>query len=50
VEGNRAEVIDKDRYPDCSLASLDAVTTRAANAYFEPADEELTFSEPVADR
>jgi len=44
VEGIRAQVIDKDRNPKWSPASLAAVTTADVEAYFAPADRELEFS------
>ncbi len=44
VEGIRAQVIDKDRNPTWSPASLAAVTTADVEAYFAPADRELEFS------
>ena len=44
VEGIRARVIDKDRNPKWSPASLAAVTTADVEAYFAPADRELEFS------
>jgi enoyl-CoA hydratase len=43
-EGVRAQVIDKDRNPKWSPASLAAVTTADVEAYFAPADRELEFS------
>jgi enoyl-CoA hydratase len=43
VEGIRAQVIDKDRNPKWSPASLAAVTTADIEAYFEPPDRELEF-------
>jgi len=43
VEGTRAIVIDKDRNPKWSPASLAAVTTADIEAYFEPPDRELEF-------
>lgn len=43
-EGIRAQVIDKDRNPKWSPASLAAVTTADVEAYFAPADRELEFS------
>jgi enoyl-CoA hydratase len=45
VEGIRAQVIDKDRNPKWSPASLAAVTPADVEAYFAPADRELTFDE-----
>jgi enoyl-CoA hydratase len=44
VEGTRAMVIDKDRNPKWSPASLAAVTTADIEAYFEPPDRELEFT------
>ncbi len=44
VEGIRAQVIDKDRNPKWSPASLAAVTTADVEGYFAPADRELEFS------
>jgi enoyl-CoA hydratase len=41
VEGIRAQVIDKDRNPKWSPASLAAVTTADVEAYFAPADRDL---------
>ena len=41
MEGIRAQVIDKDRNPKWSPASLAAVTTADVEAYFAPADREL---------
>ncbi len=41
VEGIRAQVIDKDRNPKWSPASLAAVTAADVEAYFAPADPEL---------
>jgi enoyl-CoA hydratase len=43
VEGIRAQVIDKDRNPKWSPASLAAVTTADVEDYFAPADRELEF-------
>ena len=43
VEGIRAQVIDKDRNPKWSPASLAAVTTADVEAYFTPLDADLTF-------
>jgi enoyl-CoA hydratase/carnithine racemase len=43
VEGIRAQVIDKDRNPKWSPASLAAVTIADVEAYFAPADRELEF-------
>jgi enoyl-CoA hydratase len=44
VEGIRAQVIDKDRNPKWSPASLAAVTTADVEAYFAPADRDLEFT------
>jgi enoyl-CoA hydratase len=44
VEGIRAQIIDKDRNPKWSPASLAAVTPADVEAYFAPADRELEFS------
>jgi enoyl-CoA hydratase len=43
VEGIRAQVVDKDRNPTWSPVSLAAVTTADVDAYFAPADPDLTF-------
>ena len=43
VEGIRAAVIDKDRTPHWSPATLEAVTAADVDAYFAPADPDLTF-------
>ena len=43
VEGIRAQLVDKDRNPKWSPASLGAVTDDDVNAYFAPADPDLTF-------
>ncbi len=43
VEGIRAQLIDKDRNPKWSPASLAAVTPADVEAYFAPADRELEF-------
>jgi enoyl-CoA hydratase len=45
VEGIRAQVIDKDRNPKWSPASLAAVTASDIESYFAPADPDLTFPE-----
>ncbi|KUI33616.1 3-hydroxyisobutyryl-CoA hydrolase [Mycobacterium sp. IS-1590] len=45
VEGIRAQVVDKDRNPKWSPASLAAVTTADVEDYFAPADRELEFQE-----
>ena len=44
VEGIRAQLVDKDRNPKWSPASLAAVTTADVEAYFAPADRELEFT------
>ncbi|AMO63058.1 enoyl-CoA hydratase/carnithine racemase [Mycolicibacterium phlei] len=44
VEGIRAQVVDKDRNPKWSPASLAAVTPADVEAYFAPADRELEFT------
>ena len=43
VEGIRAQLIDKDRNPTWSPASLAGVTSADVDAYFIPADPDLTF-------
>lgn len=43
VEGIRAQLVDKDRNPKWSPASLAAVTDDDVAAYFAPADPDLTF-------
>ena len=43
VEGIRAQVIDKDRNPKWSPSSLADVTKADVEAYFTPADPDLTF-------
>ncbi len=45
VEGIRALLIDKDKNPQWSPASLSAVTPADIEAYFAPADPDLTFDE-----
>ena len=45
VEGIRAQLVDKDRNPQWSPASIAAVTTADVEAYFVPADPDLTFQE-----
>jgi enoyl-CoA hydratase len=45
VEGIRAQLIDKDRNPRWSPASLAAVSDADVDAYFAPAGHELTFNE-----
>ncbi|MBS4729225.1 enoyl-CoA hydratase/isomerase family protein [Mycobacterium sp. SM1] len=43
VEGIRAQIVDKDRNPTWSPATLDAVRTADVEAYFTPVDDDLTF-------
>ena len=43
VEGIRAQVIDKDRNPKWSPPTLAAVTRSDVEAYFAPAEPDLTF-------
>jgi enoyl-CoA hydratase len=43
VEGIRAQIIDKDRNPTWSPGSLTDVTPADVEAYFAPADPDLTF-------
>ncbi|OBK25092.1 3-hydroxyisobutyryl-CoA hydrolase [Mycobacterium asiaticum] len=43
VEGIRAQLVDKDRKPKWSPASLDEVTVADVTSYFEPVDDDLTF-------
>ncbi len=43
VEGIRAQIIDKDRNPAWSPTSLAAVTPGDVEAYFAPAEPDLTF-------
>jgi enoyl-CoA hydratase len=43
VEGIRAQLVDKDRNPQWSPASIEAVTQADVDAYFVPADPDLTF-------
>jgi len=43
VEGIRAQVVDKDRNPKWSPASLAAVTDEDVVAYFQPGNPDLTF-------
>lgn len=45
VEGIRAQLVDKDRNPKWSPASLSEVTASDIEAYFAPADPDLTFDE-----
>jgi len=43
VEGIRAQVVDKDRKPQWSPASLAAVGEADVEAFFAPVDDDLTF-------
>jgi enoyl-CoA hydratase len=43
VEGIRAQVIDKDRNPKWSPSSLSAVSAADVEAFFAPADKDLSF-------
>jgi enoyl-CoA hydratase len=43
VEGIRAQIIDKDRNPKWSPASLAAVTAADVDAYFAPVEDDLSF-------
>jgi enoyl-CoA hydratase len=43
VEGIRAQIIDKDRNPKWSPATLAAVTAADIDAYFAPVDDDLSF-------
>jgi enoyl-CoA hydratase len=43
VEGIRAQIIDKDRNPKWSPATLAAVTATDIDAYFAPVDDDLSF-------
>lgn len=43
IEGIRAQVVDKDRNPKWSPASLAAVSTDVVKAFFAPIDDDLTF-------
>jgi enoyl-CoA hydratase len=45
VEGIRAQLVDKDRNPTWSPATLDEVTAADVDAYFVPAEPDLTFEE-----
>ena len=47
VEGIRAQLVDKDRNPKWSPASLAECTPDDVAAYFAPADPDLTFPEGV---
>jgi enoyl-CoA hydratase len=43
VEGIRAQIIDKDRNPKWSPATLAAVSAADIDAYFAPVDDDLSF-------
>jgi enoyl-CoA hydratase len=43
VEGIRALLVDKDRNPQWSPSSIAEVTAADVDAYFKPADPDLTF-------
>jgi enoyl-CoA hydratase len=43
VEGIRAQLVDKDRNPKWSPATLAEVTAADVEAYFEPVDDDLNF-------
>ncbi|HME48199.1 enoyl-CoA hydratase/isomerase family protein [Mycobacterium sp.] len=43
VEGIRAQVVDKDRNPKWSPASLAAISDDDVEAFFAPVDDDLTF-------
>jgi enoyl-CoA hydratase len=43
VEGIRAQLVDKDRNPKWSPASLAEVTLADITAYFQPVDDDLEF-------
>jgi enoyl-CoA hydratase len=43
VEGIRAQLVDKDRNPQWSPASLEQVSAADVDAYFAPVDDDLTF-------
>jgi enoyl-CoA hydratase len=43
VEGIRAQIIDKDRNPKWSPATLAAVSAADVDAYFAPVDDDLSF-------
>ena len=45
VEGIRAQVVDKDRNPKWSPASLAAVNGADLEAFFAPVDDDLTLEE-----
>jgi enoyl-CoA hydratase len=46
VEGIRAQLIDRDRNPKWSPASLTEVTDADVEAYFAPVENELMFGPP----
>jgi enoyl-CoA hydratase len=43
VEGIRAQLVDKDRNPKWSPASLAQVSAADVDAYFAPVDDDLNF-------
>jgi enoyl-CoA hydratase len=43
VEGIRAQIIDKDRNPKWSPATLAAATAADVDAYFDPVEDDLSF-------
>jgi enoyl-CoA hydratase len=43
VEGIRAQLVDKDRNPQWSPATLSAVSAADVDAYFAPVDDDLSF-------
>jgi len=43
VEGIRAQIIDKDRNPKWSPATLADITSADIDAYFAPVDDDLSF-------
>ncbi|WP_422745270.1 enoyl-CoA hydratase/isomerase family protein [Mycobacterium sp. WMMD1722] len=43
VEGIRAQLVDKDRNPTWSPHAIEAVTPADVDAYFQPAEPDLTF-------
>jgi enoyl-CoA hydratase len=43
VEGIRAQIIDKDRNPKWSPATLAEISAADVEAYFEPVDDDLSF-------
>ena len=48
VEGIRAQLVDKDRNPKWSPATLAEVTAADVEAYFEPVDDDLSFEKGKA--